>query len=193
MLREAGPLADAVERGGGSRRPAVALLRIGRAGAPTSTPHFGRARALPGAGDPTGRAAGAPGSLCWPWSTSPTPNWPSATGGAARTALARAREVVDEEPVSPFVVRCLEEAETADRAGRGAATAARSGVLAEELTDRELSILRALPGSATQREIGAALFLSINTVKAYNKSLYRKLGVASRQDAVTAARRLGLI
>ena len=59
----------------------------------------------------------------------------------------------------------------------------------EELTDRELSILRALQGTATQREIGAALFLSINTVKAYNKSLYRKLGVASRQDAVDAARR----
>jgi LuxR family transcriptional regulator, maltose regulon positive regulatory protein len=50
-----------------------------------------------------------------------------------------------------------------------------------------------LQGSASQREIGAALFLSINTVKAYNKSLYRKLGVASRQDAVTAARGVGLI
>jgi LuxR family maltose regulon positive regulatory protein len=37
------------------------------------------------------------------------------------------------------------------------------------------------------------MFLSINTVKAYNKSLYRKLGVTSRQDAVAAARALGLI
>ncbi len=64
---------------------------------------------------------------------------------------------------------------------------------AEELTDRELSILRMLPGSASQREIGGALFLSINTVKAYNKSLYRKLGVASRQDAVAVARGVGLI
>ena len=63
----------------------------------------------------------------------------------------------------------------------------------DELTDRELSILRALRGPATQREIGAALFLSINTVKAYNKSLYRKLGVASRSEAVAAARELGLI
>jgi len=50
-----------------------------------------------------------------------------------------------------------------------------------------------LPGSATQREIGRAMFLSVNTVKAYNKSLYRKLGVASRQEAVAAARDLGLI
>ncbi len=55
--------------------------------------------------------------------------------------------------------------------------AAQKGALFEELTDRELSILRMLPGTASQREIGAALFLSINTVKAYNKSLYRKLDV----------------
>jgi LuxR family transcriptional regulator, maltose regulon positive regulatory protein len=111
---------------------------------------------------------------------------------AALAALARAREIVDDEPVSAFAARRLEEAET--RLGRaGTRAAKRSGALTEELTDRELSILRALQGSANQREIGAALFLSINTVKAYNKSLYRKLGVASRHDAVTAARELGLI
>jgi LuxR family maltose regulon positive regulatory protein len=111
---------------------------------------------------------------------------------AARAALVRAREVVDNEPVSPFLRAWLDEAE--NRIGRGAArTAVDSGTLFEELTDRELSILRMLPGTATQREIGAALFLSINTVKAYNKSLYRKLGVPGRQDAVRVARRLGLI
>jgi LuxR family maltose regulon positive regulatory protein len=107
---------------------------------------------------------------------------------AARAALSRAREIVDERAAPPFVVERLESAEL--RFGRGSA---RAGVLAEELTDRELSILRILPGQASQREIGAALFLSINTVKAYNKSLYRKLGVSSRQDAVATARGLGLI
>jgi len=111
---------------------------------------------------------------------------------AARVALARAREVVEDEPVSVYARRLLEESE--NRMGRGAARAAnRTGALAEELTDRELSILRALQGTASQREIGAALFLSINTVKAYTKSLYRKLGVASRQEAVATARQLGLI
>ena len=50
-----------------------------------------------------------------------------------------------------------------------------------------------MPGSANQREIGAALFLSINTVKGYTKALYRKLDVATRQDAVDRARGLGLI
>jgi LuxR family maltose regulon positive regulatory protein len=112
--------------------------------------------------------------------------------GAARAALARARELVEEEQVSQFVVDRLGTAEA--RLGRRAVRAAgRAGVLVEELTDREHSILRALQGSATQREIGAELYLSINTVKAYNKSLYRKLGVASRQEAVAVARQLGLI
>jgi LuxR family maltose regulon positive regulatory protein len=111
---------------------------------------------------------------------------------AARTALARAREIEDDEPTSAFVAGLVERAET--RLGRaGTRTAVRKGALVEELTDRELSILRALQGSASQREIGAALFLSINTVKAYTKSLYRKLAVASRQDAVMTARDLGLI
>jgi LuxR family transcriptional regulator, maltose regulon positive regulatory protein len=46
---------------------------------------------------------------------------------------------------------------------------------------------------ATQREIGASLYLSINTVKGYTKVLYRRLGVVTRQDAVRRARALGLI
>ena len=68
-----------------------------------------------------------------------------------------------------------------------------SAAYLEDLTDRELSLLRELSGPGTQRDIGAALFLSINTVKGYTKSLYRKLGVSSRQDAVEVGRSLGLI
>jgi LuxR family maltose regulon positive regulatory protein len=37
------------------------------------------------------------------------------------------------------------------------------------------------------------MFLSINTVKGYTKGLYRKLDVATRQDAVARGRELGLI
>ena len=110
----------------------------------------------------------------------------------AREALVRAREVVDTEVVAAFIRELLEAAE--NRMGRAAArTATTTGQLHEELTDRELSILRMLPGTATQREIGAALYLSINTVKGYNKSLYRKLGVGGRAEAVQVAREMGLI
>jgi LuxR family maltose regulon positive regulatory protein len=111
---------------------------------------------------------------------------------AATAALAEARDVTDNEPIWPFVVRELDA--TTTRIGRRPArTTRRPGLPIEELTDRELSILRMLAGSASQREIGAALFLSINTVKGYAKSLYRKLDVGTRQDAVERARALQLI
>jgi LuxR family maltose regulon positive regulatory protein len=111
---------------------------------------------------------------------------------AATATLAEARDVAGGDAIWPFVRRELDA--TAVRVGRTPAPAARRpGVLVEELTDRELSILRMLAGSASQREIGAALFLSINTVKGYAKSLYRKLDVGTRQDAVQRARALKLI
>jgi LuxR family maltose regulon positive regulatory protein len=66
-------------------------------------------------------------------------------------------------------------------------------MLAEELTDRELAVLRALRGPLTAREIAAELYLSINTVKGYTKSLYRKLGVDTRAQAVQRGHELGLI
>lgn len=66
-------------------------------------------------------------------------------------------------------------------------------VAVEELTDREMTLLRLLPGSLNQRELGRALHLSFNTVKTYNRQIYRKLGVTSRDEAVTAARQAGLL
>jgi LuxR family maltose regulon positive regulatory protein len=63
----------------------------------------------------------------------------------------------------------------------------------EELTDREIALLRLLPGELTQRELGDALHMSFNTVKTYNRQIYRKLGVSSRDDAVAAARAAGLL
>jgi LuxR family maltose regulon positive regulatory protein len=111
---------------------------------------------------------------------------------AAHAALTEAREIADNDAVYPATLRRIEAAE--QRMGGVAARAARrDGALAEALTDRELSVLRFLPGPLSQREIGQQLFLSVNTVKGYSKSLYRKLGVASRADAVQRGRELGLI
>jgi LuxR family transcriptional regulator, maltose regulon positive regulatory protein len=110
----------------------------------------------------------------------------------ARAAVAEARELIAAEPVWRFAVRELENVDV--RIGRGAVRAARRPqILVEDLTDRELTILRMLTGTANQREIGAALFLSINTVKGYAKSLYRKLDVTTRQEAVDRARALSIL
>ena len=63
----------------------------------------------------------------------------------------------------------------------------------EELTERELQVLRCLGGTMSQREIARELFISHNTIKGYVKNIYRKLGVSSRQDALAAARELDLL
>jgi LuxR family maltose regulon positive regulatory protein len=111
---------------------------------------------------------------------------------AARAALAQAREVGEHEPVLTLFVDRLADLER--HAGRAAAPPARrADEIVEDLTDRESAILRALTGDATQREIGASLYLSINTVKGYTKILYRKLGVSTRAEAVQRARALGLV
>jgi LuxR family maltose regulon positive regulatory protein len=61
------------------------------------------------------------------------------------------------------------------------------------LTMAELRILRFLPTHLSFGEIGARLHVSTNTVKSQAHAIYRKLGVASRSEAVTQASMLGLI
>jgi LuxR family maltose regulon positive regulatory protein len=65
-------------------------------------------------------------------------------------------------------------------------------VLAEPLTDRELMVLEHLPAMSSNAEIAEKMYVSVNTVKAHLKSLYRKLEVSSRRGAVHRARELNL-
>lgn len=58
---------------------------------------------------------------------------------------------------------------------------------------RELEILRTLPSMLTTEEIAEAQVVSINTVKTQLQSIYRKLGVNSRRQAVEAARCAGIL
>ena len=60
------------------------------------------------------------------------------------------------------------------------------------LTVRERDVLRLLGSSLSQREIGRELGMTLNTVKSHTQSLYRKLGVTSRPDAVVRAKGLRL-
>ncbi|MGH8840070.1 MAG: response regulator transcription factor, partial [Jiangellaceae bacterium] len=61
------------------------------------------------------------------------------------------------------------------------------------LTAAELRLLSYLPTHLSFREIGERLFVSTNTVKTHAISIYRKLGVSSRTDAVMRARDIGLL
>jgi LuxR family maltose regulon positive regulatory protein len=61
------------------------------------------------------------------------------------------------------------------------------------ITAAETRILRLLPTHHSFREIGEILFLSRFTVKSHAHSLYRKLGVSSRSEAVERSRQLRLL
>ena len=57
----------------------------------------------------------------------------------------------------------------------------------------ELRVLALLPTHLSFRQIGERLFVSNNTVKSHAMSIYHKLGVSSRSEAVERAAELGLL
>jgi DNA-binding NarL/FixJ family response regulator len=57
----------------------------------------------------------------------------------------------------------------------------------EELTRRELEVLKGIVEGQTDRGIAESLFISEYTVRSHIKNLYRKLGVTSKAQAVTKA------
>jgi two-component system, NarL family, response regulator DevR len=63
----------------------------------------------------------------------------------------------------------------------------------EQLTDRELEVLRLLARGLSNRAIGGELYISETTVKFHVGNLMRKLLVSRRAEAVYAASKLGLL
>ena len=62
-----------------------------------------------------------------------------------------------------------------------------------ELTERELEVLAAIAAGQTNPQIAAAFHLSPKTVMHHSTSVYRKLGVRGRAEAVALAYRTGLL
>ena len=62
-----------------------------------------------------------------------------------------------------------------------------------QFTRREIEILSLLASGLSDREIADKLFLSINTIKWYNRKIYAKLEVCSRTQAVAIAYQLQLL
>jgi DNA-binding NarL/FixJ family response regulator len=61
------------------------------------------------------------------------------------------------------------------------------------LSEREAEVLQLVADGATNREIANRLFLSPHTVKQHTCSLYRKLRVRNRTEAVRRAQHVGLL
>jgi LuxR family maltose regulon positive regulatory protein len=74
------------------------------------------------------------------------------------------------------------------------APAARSpSTLAEQLSERETEVLRLVAKGHTNREIADQLFIAVSTVKSHTNSIYGKLGVRNRTQAIAAAEALSLL
>jgi len=67
---------------------------------------------------------------------------------------------------------------------------ARPGI--DELSERELDVLRLLRSDLSGPEIARELLISLNTMRTHTKNIYMKLGVNNRREAVTRAAALGL-
>jgi LuxR family maltose regulon positive regulatory protein len=65
--------------------------------------------------------------------------------------------------------------------------------LIDPLSERELEVLHLLPTNLTTPEMAEALFIGVNTVRSHIKSIYGKLGVHKRSEAVSSAKELGLL
>jgi len=63
----------------------------------------------------------------------------------------------------------------------------------EPLSERELEVLQLIAEGLTNKEVSDRLYLSPNTVKVHNRTIFSKLGVKSRTQAVARARGMGLL
>ena len=67
------------------------------------------------------------------------------------------------------------------------------GPLLTPMSKREREILERLATGLSDQQIADELFLSLHTVKWYNRQIFNKLGISSRTQAITKARALGLV
>ena len=109
-------------------------------------------------------------------------------GMTARALLARAARIQAQVPDAVVLAQWVHDGW--ERADAFAASATGDG---PALTNAELRVLRLLPSHLSFREIGTRLHVSTNTVKTHALSVYRKLDVSCRSDAVERGCAAGLI
>jgi LuxR family maltose regulon positive regulatory protein len=105
----------------------------------------------------------------------------------AEELLTEARRTVDGCPDTGTLERALSPGQ------REVRPASRTAVAGDQLTNRELAVLRLLGGDLSRRQIADALYVSLDTVKTHTRGIYRKLGASSRAEAVERARELSLL
>ena len=105
----------------------------------------------------------------------------------AREVLRQARNVLQKRPDLGVLPKEVDELESK-------LDVMRTGVVgASSLTAAELRLVPFLPTHLTYPQIGERLYLSRNTVKSQGISIYQKLGVSSRAEAIERLREFGLL
>lgn len=151
------------ERGLAMTERGIELVERGSAPSPQAGAHLQRALAATGVGDVE----------------------------LAQTSLARAQALLGGLTEVP---EWFDETRGRVEAGLAHAAPRRAGpARGDDLSDRERAVLRLLTGDGSLREIADSIFVSHNTIKTQVRSIYRKLGVSDRADAVAKGRSLGII
>jgi LuxR family maltose regulon positive regulatory protein len=103
----------------------------------------------------------------------------------------RSRQSAEGQQLASYVKRLL--AAMTGKTPAEAATALSSPGLVEQLSNREMEILRLLSSALSTPEIARELFVSTNTVRSHVKNIYGKLNAHGRIEALQRARELGLL
>jgi LuxR family maltose regulon positive regulatory protein len=105
------------------------------------------------------------------------------------------RSVASREPASSHARRVLAAidlaATPATAPSKNSHQGSRNG-LVDELSNRELDVLRLLRSDLSGPEIARELHVSMNTLRSHTKSIYTKLGATSRREAIRRAAEYGL-
>ena len=96
-------------------------------------------------------------------------------------------------PLRDYAVRLLSAFDAEPQPPASQEKVPPTGELVQQLSQRELEVLHLMSLGKTNQEIAQQLIVSPGTVKAHTASIYRKLDVVNRTEAVARARDLGIL
>jgi ATP/maltotriose-dependent transcriptional regulator MalT len=111
--------------------------------------------------------------------------------GEAQSALEEVRQITTTHTLTPGIEKRLAGIEAQAKVAQPVDL--HQGMLVEPITERELEVLRLMAAGRSNAEIAEELVVALGTVKAHTSSIYRKLDVRSRTEAVIKASELGLL
>ena len=109
----------------------------------------------------------------------------------AKSALEQAKHLAATHTLWPGVENDIAKCETLLQTKPNIGNA--QNPLIEPLTERELEVLGLMAEGLSNPEIAAKLIIAVGTVKAHTSSIYGKLDVRSRTEAVIRGKELGVI